>query len=270
MFSMLAPQGMLSDVAPGSTHKCRLPLGMGSCSPVPACEGSIATFDMADRTPSFASPGAKRGTITVFTTADGDVVVTATTACNCFLAVSGSNGNSIFLGSNYNIGNATAQASSCPAKLGGTTDPTDTSSLTAMPSVATCMSWVLPKTRVQATMAGSTVPGTVTLTMHFAVSCYSSCGTLTLTSQTNIISSGDPADVRCEIQPFRGMVYRVPSICTTTPPQAPSPLPPPPPPPPPADATPPPPSRASLLESGVLPDGEFVVYFRCGQWSSRD
>jgi hypothetical protein len=227
-------------------HRCRLPAD--SCVPTSVCPGSTVTFDMADRTPNFASPGTKRGTITVFTTAAGDVVVTATTTCNCFLAVSGSNGNSIFLGSNYPQADAAAQASACPARLGDSTDK----SIVSLPPTGlyTCMSWVLPKARVEAAAAASSEPGTIVLTMHFAVSCYGSCTGLTLVSQTNVISSGSAADVRCEIQPLRGMVYRLPQGCTpanalavalpSQPPPSPAPPPPPPPPPPMPEAPPPP------------------------------
>ncbi len=259
-------QTLLGDTAAGSTHKCRLPPGSGSCNPTEACPDSLVAFDMADRTPTFTSPGTKRGTITVFTTATGDVVVTATTTCNCYLYVSGSNGNSIYLGSNYDPANTSAVASNCPARLGGMTDPTDTASLPSTPSLLTCMSWVLPKARVQAAMAGSSVQGTIALTMHLAVSCYSACGTQTLTSQTNVISSGTPTDVRCEIQPFRGMAYRVPPACLANPPP-PAPVPPPvqPPPgpvPPPPPAPAPPPPTANLSSPLLQPQGAFAIVVR--------
>ncbi len=270
-------QAVLGDTAAGGTNKCRLPEGAGSCNPTPVCPGSEVSFDMGDRTPTFTAPGTKRGTITVFMTSTGDVVVTATTTCNCFLYASGSNGNSIFLGSNYDPANTTAPASLCPSRLSGMTDVTDTASLAAVPSMLTCMSWVLPKARVQAAMAGSSVPGTIALTMHFAVSCYSACGTLSLNSQTNVISSGVPADIRCEIQPLRGVAYRVPAACLASPPPpapAPPPLPPPAPapgppppapnpaPPPPAPAPGPPPPLVDLSSPLLQPEGEHGIVMR--------
>jgi hypothetical protein len=233
-----ALQAALGDVEDtAGPHRCLLPTQ--SCSATSVCPGSVVTFDMADRTPSISNPGTKRGTITIFTTSTGDVVVTATTTCNCFLSVSGANGNSIFLGSNYDPDDSTAKARACPARLGDATDKT----VVSLPGTGlyTCMSWLLPRERVQAAMAASYEPDTIALTMHFAVSCYSDCGSLTLSSQTNIISSGPPADVRCEVQPFRGIVYRVTECAAAFQPQPPAPPPPPPPHPPGAPPPPPPP-----------------------------
>jgi hypothetical protein len=179
--------------------------------------------------------------------------VTATTTCNCFFFLGGSQGNSIYLGSNYDPANATAKTANCPARLGGMTDPTDTASLPSVPSLLTCMSWVLPRARVQAAMAGSAASGTIALTMHLAVSCYNTCGNVSLNSQTNVISSGTAADVRCEIAPFRGMVYKVPDVCLSYSPP-PSPMPPPPSPAPPSpEPMPPPPSPVPPPPSPVPP-----------------
>jgi hypothetical protein len=74
---------------------------------------------------------------------------------------------------------------------------------------------VLPKARVDAALAASATPGAVVITMHFAVSCYSGCGTVSGTATaTQVLSSGAAEDVRCDVSPFRGVLYRPPTSCT--------------------------------------------------------
>jgi hypothetical protein len=84
--------------------------------------------------------------------------------------------------------------------------------------------------------------------------------------------------MRCEVQPFRGVSYRVPDACLANPPPpapAPTPAPPPvlapPPPPAPAPGPPPPPAPfprppsvnlSSLLREMLLPEGPFQIVFR--------
>jgi hypothetical protein len=233
------------------------------------CGSSLVTLDMGDRTPNIARPGDKRGNIYIFTAANGDIIVTGTTSCDCFMNVEGANGNSINIGPNYDVANASAQTASCPANLQAQNLPTTTSALSPFPQLSSCHSWVIPATQVKAAAALSNVPNTVVITIHFEVNCYSACGTTTIASQTNVISSGPVADVRCEIQPMRGMVYRIPAQCanSTVPPPFPAPTPVP---PPPSNFTPPPPippparpsiNLTNLIDPSLLPE-EFKVVLR--------
>jgi hypothetical protein len=196
----LAPQDQLKDATAAGPHTCRLP--GSTCNPAQACPGSLVTYSLAPRTGSFARPGVKDGTITIFTEPSGDVVVTVSLDCNCYISVVGANGNTINLG----------PEGSCPANMNGFTDPTLTSA-TGAPALLTCMSWVLPKARVDAALAASATPGAVVITSHFAVSCYSSCGTVSGTATaTQVLSSGPAEDVRCDLAPFRGVVYRLAAL----------------------------------------------------------
>jgi hypothetical protein len=239
-------------------HACRLP--GSTCSPAAACPGSLATYDLAPRTGSFAKPGAKDGTITIFTEPSGDVVVTVTLQCNCFISVVGANGNTVNLGPD----------GACPANLNGFTDPTSTAA-TGTPVLVTCMSWVLPKARVEAALAASGTPGAVVITSHFAVSCYSGCSSVAGTATaTQVLSSGPAGDVRCNLSPFRGVLYRPATDCAAPPVPASGPTtttvfvdpgtplpyskPPPPPPPPQLPVTPPmPPTLPPPLPAPARP-----------------
>jgi hypothetical protein len=119
--------------------------------------------------------------------------------------------------------------------------------LAASAGLYTCMSWVLPAARVQAAASGT---GKVAITMHFAATCYTSCSTTSISVQTNVLSSGPAADVRCEIRPSRGVVYTLPASCAAGSGPAPSSRPPPskasaaPPPKLSSGGTPPPPSKS--------------------------
>ncbi len=185
----------------GCLPRWHLPRGLrpgSTCSKATACPGSLVTYSLAPRTGSFARPGVKDGTITIFTEPSGDVVVTVSLDCNCYISVVGANGNTVNLG----------PEGSCPANMNGFTDPTLTSA-TSAPALLTCMSWVLPKARVDAALAASATPGAVVITSHFAVSCYSDCSTVSgAATATQVLSSGPAEDVRCDLAPFRGVVYR--------------------------------------------------------------
>ena len=101
----------------------------------------------------------------------------------------GANGNTVNLGPD----------GSCPANLNGFSDPTTTASIRT-PGLLTCMSWVLRKARVDAALAASSTPGAVVITSHFAVSCYSGCGTVSGTATaTQVLRGADVADVRCDL-----------------------------------------------------------------------
>jgi hypothetical protein len=54
----------------------------------------------------------------------------------------------------------------------------------------------------------------VVITSHFAVSCYSDCSTVSGTATaTQVLSSGPAEDVRCDLAPFRGVVYKPATGC---------------------------------------------------------
>jgi hypothetical protein len=198
-----------------SPHVCRLP--GTTCSPASVCAGSQVTYSLAKRTANFLTPADKDGEIIIFTEPSGNVVVTIAMECNCFLSVVGANGNTVHLGPNYFTDDAADQAANCPARLNDFSDPTATAAYIAPQSLYSCMSWVLPKDRVQEALAASAVPGTVAISMHFAASCYSSCGSTVsgYTTATHVISSGPAEDIRCDLAPFRGVVYKVPETCST-------------------------------------------------------
>jgi hypothetical protein len=196
----------------GSPHVCRLP--GSTCSEEAICPGSQVTYDLAPRTGSFSKPGVKDGEVVIFTQPDGGVVVTVTTQCNCLLSVVGANGNTVNLGPNFDPADSSAQTANCPAGLNWFSNPT--SAAVTLPALYSCMSWVLPKQQVQEAMAASSTPGSVVITMHFAVSCYSDCGVVVGTpTATQVHSSGPAEDVRCDLSPFRGVVYRPPTDCIT-------------------------------------------------------
>ena len=141
-------------------------------------------------------------------------MVTVTIQCNCFLSVVGANGNTVNLGPNFDPADSSAQTASCPAGLNWFSNPT--SAAVTLPALYSCMSWVLPKEQVQEAMTASSTRGSVVITMHFAVSCYSDCGVVVGTpTATQVHSSGPAADVRCDLSPFSGVVYRPPTDCIT-------------------------------------------------------
>jgi hypothetical protein len=72
------------------------------------------------------------------------------------------------------------------------------------------MSWVLPAARVQAAANGT---GAVVITTHFAATCFTGCSSTSISVKTNVLSSGPAADVRCNLPPFRGVVYNLPTTC---------------------------------------------------------
>jgi hypothetical protein len=202
--SLLAPE-LLPPPSVAPKAQCLLP-GGEACESLPICPGSESTYSIADS--SSGGDGTKRGDVTIFTTATGDVVVTASTSCNCYLQVDSPSANSISLLSN---GNTTT----CPASAAAQTDPGFGPLATIGPmSLHSCMSWVLPSKRVAAAAATSTDPGSVVVAMALQLRCYDSCSSFTTDKLVASVSGAPEQDSRCSSTPLRGVVYRLPKDCT--------------------------------------------------------
>jgi hypothetical protein len=169
------PQAILTDTSTTSSpHTCRLPPGSGSCTAVDALPGSLVQYALGAPREATSSdtPSTRHGIISIFTATSGDVIVTATTTCNCFISTLLPTSNAIHLGPNYSPTDHTAQATSCPASLQAFNYQTAIGSgeASAM-QLASCHSWVIPAAQVQAVAASSYEPHTIALTLHFELSC---------------------------------------------------------------------------------------------------
>ena len=202
--SLLAPE-LLPPPSVVPKAQCLLP-GGEACESLPICPGSESTYSISDT--SSGGEGSKRGDVTIFTTATGDVVVTASTSCNCYLQVDSPSANSISLLSN---GNTTT----CPASAAAQTDPGFGPLATIGPvSLHSCMSWVLSSKRVAEAAASSDEPGSVVITMALQLRCYDTCSSFSTDKLVATVGGAPEQDSRCSSTPLKGVVYRPPKECT--------------------------------------------------------
>jgi hypothetical protein len=196
------------DNDPTGPHACRVP------RPAPQCDNRTlcappTTYRLVERTPG--KPAAPRGQLTVFSTSSGDIVVTATATCGCFLSISSAVANALHMGRTYNISGPAAEAASCPAGPASFAYPT-----TGIPSNSyrSCMSWTIPAA------AANAVGADVVLTMLFEMKCYTGCSAGPAHSVAIAPAVSELHDVRCHGPPHRGILYRRPRACVQPSPPA--------------------------------------------------